>query len=59
MTSREMQDALEGSSGTSYWLKRAIAEMNERDVVDAERDSATLAQFCRLRCDEAFKGHQS
>ncbi len=31
------------SEATSFWLKKAIKELLERDVVDAWRDAETLA----------------
>ena len=35
--------------GISYWLKRAVREMAERDPVDAWKDASFLAELMNAR----------
>jgi hypothetical protein len=40
----------------SNWLKRAMLESCQRDVLDAKRDAQLLLEMLELRWNEAIKG---
>lgn len=53
MTSAELKRKVETQS-TSNWLKSAVEQMENRDVLDASRDATFLALYCETRLREAL-----
>ena len=39
---------------TSFWLKRAMKQLETRDPLDAYRDAQALAELFRIRLDEVL-----
>ena len=52
MTYRATLDAIQTSMSASYWLKRAAAELDQRDTIDALYDADALAKLARMRWTE-------
>lgn len=52
MTYRATLGAIQTSMSASYWLKRATAELDERDTIDALLDADALARLARMRWQE-------
>lgn len=51
----KMRNRLNDNPTISYWLKRALQEMEERDPVDALNDAEKLKEYCSLRLNEINK----
>lgn len=51
MTSKEMKASLKNPA-TSYWLLKAIEDVENRDALDMARDASILAEYCELRLNE-------
>lgn len=54
MNYKELSTNALNNPATSDWLKKAIVELERRDVLDAQLDAAYLAKLCSLRADEAL-----
>ena len=42
------------SPSASYWLKGAIAALQQRDPLDAARDAAMLSEIMAAECDKVL-----
>jgi hypothetical protein len=51
---QEMKQGLLQDFGTSKWLKRALQEADDRDMVDMLNDVEILALYLNRRLDEAL-----
>jgi len=51
-TYRATLNAIQTSMSASYWLKRAAAELDNRDTIDALVDADALARLARMRWTE-------
>lgn len=54
----EARNQLMNDIGTSYWLRNAIAALEQRDPVDSLKDSETLAFLSQMRAKEAEAWHK-
>ena len=52
MTSKEILKSMDNPA-TSFWLKKALQEMSNRDVLDAAFDADLLLCFCKTRLNES------
>lgn len=48
---------LERNIASSYWVRNAANELDQRDPVDAYRDAKILVELFDLKCQEAYKDH--
>ena len=52
MTTIEMDRLLVDNPATSYWLRRAIQELNNRDIVDVLKDINRLKIYFEQKAKE-------
>ena len=48
---------LERNIASSYWVRNAANELDQRDPVDAYNDAKILVELFDLKCQEAYKDH--
>ena len=51
MTTAEIKQSL-NNPATGFWLKKAISELDNRDVLDAAIDADILLCFCKNKLKE-------
>lgn len=49
------RQALLDDPATSFWLKRAVRDLETRDPLDSERDAACLASLATLRTQDVLR----
>jgi len=52
MSAQQLKREIERSLEASFWLKKAVVELERRDPVDALGDAEVLLDFCRKRAQE-------
>lgn len=52
---KKIKQTILETHGYSYWLKKALAELDDRDPVDAYKDLKTLELFFHLKLENIKK----
>ncbi len=55
-TYREFKQKIQDSFSTSFWLRDALQQLDQRDPVDALNDARFLAELMQLRLRDHQQG---